>query len=831
MKKYSWIMALLLALTLAFIGCPTDGGGDGGGGDPKPEPPEGGGIQWGDEPGMKPTMYGESLPTWSDENGGIMTIKGSSSTGFTWTWAELSEAAGEEISRDTGNLFVFYVIEVIKPAAALTFKNPGAMANNPGAPAGWGQGKGSEYVLGHNTLSNYQKGGGNMVGGLYNSETGRGWFEIDPTVYAAGSTGVGFQHNFWCDMGGVSAENSEYKLKIISISLDVPDLSVTVNLAEIPGVTVPIKDQVPVTAITDTPQYTGTIAWTPAVAEGGTFATDTAYTATITLTAKEGFTFTGVAEDFFTVTGATATNPADSGVVTAVFPKTAAEGEDSTVTESAIVGVTAPAGGTTPVSAITAGTQIASGTVAWSPAVTGTFEYATISTATIELTDAEGFTFDGVAADFFTVTGATATNPADSGVVTAVFPATGPAPIIPSFTIDADAGTATHDNFVIVNGLPAHGGFSGTDNGDGSFTIISGGIRYEFPETATGFTLADYDFVEFEYTASDVANIVLKKFTSSGDFEPLSGSVANTTDDPGKVRFELRYADGGFAIQKWQATAKETTIAITKITFIKGTRYSVTYDSGDDDIPNPTTPAFFVGGTKVGNTLPPLPHKEGFVHTGWTLGESGPAVTAETAVDSSFEDAVLTAVWKVAVEVAPQTVVFSTDNLFAVGDSARNTAGEDEEPNIVDSTPEFAVISDGAGYSVTTHNNGYGNSWVYFTYTFTDEANFSDYTQVTFKFKGLSGDIGYKTLYVVVMEDTDMAGLGNYISFQSKGADTPIESHQYNDNGQSEVELVLAIDPGKAAALDGKTLGIAIGVHGNDYGLQITDFVFSQGDE
>jgi len=46
------------------------------------------------------------------------------------------------------------------------------------------------------------------------------------------------------------------------------------------------------------------------------------YTATITLTAKEGFTLTGVAADFFTVADATATNPADSGVVTAVFPST-----------------------------------------------------------------------------------------------------------------------------------------------------------------------------------------------------------------------------------------------------------------------------------------------------------------------------------------------------------------------------------------------------------------------------------------------------------------------------------------------------------------------------
>jgi hypothetical protein len=47
------------------------------------------------------------------------------------------------------------------------------------------------------------------------------------------------------------------------------------------------------------------------------------YTATITLTAKTGYTLTGVTANFFTVAGATSvSNSADSGVVTAVFPAT-----------------------------------------------------------------------------------------------------------------------------------------------------------------------------------------------------------------------------------------------------------------------------------------------------------------------------------------------------------------------------------------------------------------------------------------------------------------------------------------------------------------------------
>ena len=83
------------------------------------------------------------------------------------------------------------------------------------------------------------------------------------------------------------------------------------------GVTAPVQGAAPVTEITANEQYTGTVAWngTPAA-----FAYNTAYTATITLTAKSGYTLEGVPADFFTVAGAqSVSNAANSGVVTATF--------------------------------------------------------------------------------------------------------------------------------------------------------------------------------------------------------------------------------------------------------------------------------------------------------------------------------------------------------------------------------------------------------------------------------------------------------------------------------------------------------------------------------
>ncbi len=93
-------------------------------------------------------------------------------------------------------------------------------------------------------------------------------------------------------------------------------------VSTIPGVIAPAYGATPVTAITETAQYTGTVSWSP---NDNPFVATTAYTATITLTTKPGYTLTGVTADFFTIAGATSdTNPANSGVVTAVFPATAA---------------------------------------------------------------------------------------------------------------------------------------------------------------------------------------------------------------------------------------------------------------------------------------------------------------------------------------------------------------------------------------------------------------------------------------------------------------------------------------------------------------------------
>jgi hypothetical protein len=90
--------------------------------------------------------------------------------------------------------------------------------------------------------------------------------------------------------------------------------------------TAPAKGAAPVTTAINTAQYTGTVAWqtsSGAAFTGGTFAAASVYKALVTFNAKSGYTFTGVAANSFTYTGATATNTANSGTVTLTFPATA----------------------------------------------------------------------------------------------------------------------------------------------------------------------------------------------------------------------------------------------------------------------------------------------------------------------------------------------------------------------------------------------------------------------------------------------------------------------------------------------------------------------------
>jgi uncharacterized protein (TIGR02145 family) len=312
-------------------------------------------------------------------------------------------------------------------------------------------------------------------------------------------------------LGGAQAGN--YTKPVNDINNTGVITSIVINTAGIAGVTAPVAGATPVATLADGTGYTAVIAWSPVIAN---FAPATVYTATVTLTPKTGYTLTGVTTNFFTVSGATATNSADSGVVTAVFPITG-----STIATAAIAGVTAPVTGATPTATITATTEYTA-VISWSPSGS-TFGGGTVYTATITLTPKTGYTTYGIPANFFTVTGATATNPINSGVVTAIFPATQAYASTPSSIVLAVGGTAPVGGVTNV-AIPSAGA-----------TDVTGVI--------TGYVATSADKIKFTVTDSGSATSAITinggGYTSGADYQIIPTTtlptVIVTTTEAGKI--------------------------------------------------------------------------------------------------------------------------------------------------------------------------------------------------------------------------------------------------------------------------------------------------------
>jgi hypothetical protein len=174
------------------------------------------------------------------------------------------------------------------------------------------------------------------------------------------------------------------------------------NLAA--ALAVPVTGDKPVIAFTapDVTQYTGGDAvWTSALAEDGTFAAATAYTAEVTLKTAGDYTFATLgAAAFSSVAGAVTAFDAETGVVKVTFAKTAA-----TVDALALAGVLdKPSKNQKP--QLTLNGDQYTGTVAWKNIdgsnFTGTaFAAATPYKAVVTLTAKQpSFTFYGFTADF-----------------------------------------------------------------------------------------------------------------------------------------------------------------------------------------------------------------------------------------------------------------------------------------------------------------------------------------------------------------------------------------------------------------------------------------------
>src|SRR3989339_1423478 len=331
---------------------------------------------------------------------------------------------------------------------------------------------------------------------------------VTPTATQGGSSTITVNGSTVASSVASSSISLDYGDNIITVIVTAPDAVTTktytttvtravttIVATAIAGVTAPVTGETPVTTVTAGTGYTGTVTWSDSPV---TFASNTAYTATITLSATSGYTLTGVTLNQFTISGASATNSANAGVITAVFPAT-----DTTIVATAIAGVTAPVTGATPVTTVTAGTGY-TGTVTWN-GTPSTFASATIYTATITLSATSGYTLTGVTLNQFTISGASATNSANAGVITAVFPATDT-----TIVATAIAGvTAPVTGATPVTTVTAGTGYTGTVTWNGTPSTFASATIYTATITlsaTSGYTLTGVTLNQFTISGASATN-------------------------------------------------------------------------------------------------------------------------------------------------------------------------------------------------------------------------------------------------------------------------------------------------------------------------------------
>jgi hypothetical protein len=237
----------------------------------------------------------------------------------------------------------------------------------------------------------------------------------------------------------------------------------------------PVRDAAPNTTAINEIQYTGTIAWQTegGAAHTGPFAAATVYKAVVTLTAKTGYTFTGLGANSFTYSGAASiTNAVNSGTVTITFPATTATVVNAFSLDGKVI---APVRDAVPDTTAINETQY-TGSIVWQTeggaAHTGPFAAATVYKAVVTLTAKTGYTFTGVGADRFTYSGATSiTNAANSGTLTITFPATeaGPTDISISFTGPVNNDITLDGCFKLSTGDPIYSSITISVGNAGSY--------------------------------------------------------------------------------------------------------------------------------------------------------------------------------------------------------------------------------------------------------------------------------------------------------------------------------------------------------------------------
>jgi uncharacterized repeat protein (TIGR02543 family) len=282
-----------------------------------------------------------------------------------------------------------------------------------------------------------------------------------------------------------------------SSSFAVSETAITAN-ALTSKVTAPVRAATPSTTAVDDTQFTGTVAWFESngtTAAPSTFAANTVYVAKVTLTAKTGYTLTGLSGSF-TYTGATSVTYS-SGVVTITFvatdlaPRTISFAttayskaylETQTVSATPSLGsgsVTYSVGSSTActVSGSTVTISSGTGTCSVTASVASDGTYASASTTTpVTITVSKAVSTIGLSVGTYTYTGSglgpdSATTSGSTGAVTYAYAGRDSTSYTSSPTKPTAVGTYT-----VTATLAADANYASVSTASQNFEITSAGL-------------------------------------------------------------------------------------------------------------------------------------------------------------------------------------------------------------------------------------------------------------------------------------------------------------------------------------------------------------------
>jgi MBG domain (YGX type)/YDG domain len=339
----------------------------------------------------------------------------------------------------------------------------------------------------------------------------------------------------------------------------------------------------------------------------------------------------------------------------------AASNTNTTIAATAIAGITQPVAGATPDTTGDAGTGFTVTSVAWSPVETP-FHPVEVYTATITIAPTAGYTLTGITHDQFTaITGATITsvaNEVNSGVITAVFPATA----VKQLTISAPAVTPSKEYTRTTDAAVTVGTLSGVASGD-NVTVIAV-ANYDTVNIGTNKTIT----VVYTLGGDQVA-----KYVKPVDYLLYSGSITTkqlTIAAPDLGTKSKQYDGNNTAAVtagslSGVATGEEGSVTVTAV---------ATYNNEDVATGKTITTVYTLDGVNKANYIKPINGTDAtgaIVQRTLTITATGPTKIYGTALSAGAGATFTTS----ENEIAGESVTNVTLTPNAAGLSATTAAG------------------------------------------------------------------------------------------------------------------------------------------------------------